>query len=99
MRACPVPCSQGRSSELIDRRMKGDAMLRSTLRRYPAMAVSELQQSFSFSDEHLAMRFGVPIETVQNWRYGLEYPSAHTMKQMNDLLQLDEALNNARSGK
>jgi DNA-binding transcriptional regulator YiaG len=65
----------------------------------PATKVNRVQNTFRYSDESLARRFDVPIDTVRNWRRGQEQPSGATMKRMNELLRLDDALDNARSGK
>jgi DNA-binding transcriptional regulator YiaG len=74
-------------------------MSRSFHQLSPATTITEVQQSFSFSDEHLAKRFGVPVGTIQDWRQGMDRPSHLVMKQMHELLRLDEALRDARSGK
>jgi DNA-binding transcriptional regulator YiaG len=74
-------------------------MFRSTFRHSPVTTLTEVQETFRFSDESLAMRFDVPVSRIQNWRHGYEQPSSAIMKQMRELLALDEALANARSGK
>jgi DNA-binding transcriptional regulator YiaG len=74
-------------------------MFRSIFRHGPVTTLTVVQQSFQFSDESLAIRFDVPVSRIQNWRQGYEQPSQAIMKQMNELLALDEALANARSGK
>jgi DNA-binding transcriptional regulator YiaG len=74
-------------------------MSRSFHQLSPATTITEVQQSFNFSDEHLAIRFRVPVDTIQSWRQGIDRPSHLVMKQMYELLLLDEALRDARSGK
>jgi DNA-binding transcriptional regulator YiaG len=74
-------------------------MFRSIFRHGPVATLTVVQQSFQFSDESLAIRFDVPVSRIQNWRQGYEQPSQAIMKQMSELLALDEALANARSGK
>lgn len=73
-------------------------MFRSHVRLNPATTVSEVQQAFNYSDEYLARRCDVPVETVRNWRCGHEHPSSANLRQMRELLRLNKALNDARAG-
>lgn len=74
-------------------------MFRSPFQPDPTMMVVQVQRSLDYSDEYLAMCCGVPVDKVRNWRSGYEQPLSSQMKHMRELLQLNEALSNARSGK
>jgi DNA-binding transcriptional regulator YiaG len=54
---------------------------------------------FNYSDEHLAQRCNVRIETVRSWQRGEEQPSQANLRQIRELMYLNNALSNARSGK
>ncbi len=74
-------------------------MLRTHLRLRPETTVSEVQQTFNYSDAYLATHCGVDTETVRNWRQGVQTPSRYNQRKMQELLRLSEALSNARNGK
>jgi DNA-binding transcriptional regulator YiaG len=99
MRAMPDPACRAGKDPHEHSRIRGDILIRSIFRLNPILALLEVQQTFQFSDESLSTRFNVPVSRVQNWRQGSEHPSPAIMKQMSELLALDEALTNARSGK
>jgi DNA-binding transcriptional regulator YiaG len=99
MRAMPDPaCRVGKDSHKHSR-IRGDILFRSIFHLNPVLALMEVQQTFQFSDEALSTRFAVPVSRIQNWRQGSEEPSPATKKQMSELLALNEALTDARSGK
>jgi hypothetical protein len=99
MRSNVGPEHGDRIEPLFYVRIEGTMLFRTNPRFRTAQTVAEVQRSFKYSDEHLAQCCDVRVETVRSWQRGEEEPSAANLRRMKELLRLNEALVNARSGK
>jgi transcriptional regulator with XRE-family HTH domain len=58
--------------------------------------IRDLCKEYGYSQTGLAMRFGIPLRTVQNWHGGQREPAPYVVPMMDEILRREKALQEER---